>query len=1238
MIRIPRQAATKVTSPSPFPSAGAHRERRRPCPKPRRSGGRTRAFTLVGVLLILALVTVLVVGTTMLSQIERRAAANAAKTETARQNALFALTTAIGQLQKETGPDQRVTARAEILDSDAASATIDGVNQPYWTGAWVTGNASLDRVNTGTPQRVTSLGAANPTASDKAQAAIWLVSNPGNSAPQISPLTFAGVSSGSSRDAVVIARNYGRVASVSTVTVPLVELKKPMGNQTVTAGAYAYWVSDEGVKAKVNSPAPTLVAPGPVERQLHHLASQAAAPHKGILGSVNQTDLRATASEDLAKVSTLASLQRVPGVAAGSLSGNKSSLLAADATSCSAGVLADVRRGGLRKDLTAAFENGSAYAALSNDYGYGAGMLYRSATSAGLSVPPIDTGVSPPTDGLHWFSLYSFYNSYKGQMPVPTPGLTRSSITPTSNGNPAVLPGVVSQRVISLNVSSNGTSIAKLGALMPVPIAYRVDIALSSYFQAGLWRLRLHYYPQLVLWNPYSVQLQFNNYQFQRNVGAFATAGTRTSINVAVGGSPVLLPTPFDDPYDNAPAFAANAIVLNQETEYRGRLQLRTAAGACNVLEPGETRVFALNQDVPRTSILAAHTFTDLVSDADMSADFSQTTDLPGFSGTTDGNATINVLISQLRLRCAFIDTYALPDGLKWPWNDGAVTNIATRYSGSGGWETAAASKTWPSGLQIQSLNGAPRRIIGFYVRTKGLATSSSNRTYSNATTKVPLFSGNAASASPIDDNFSFVWQEVYLSPLGDNYLSGETDVLLDDAAPWETSFGNESAGVAAAPGTRVVLRDVPRIPMLSLGQFSHMSSANFRSIGVYEQLVFGSMFVGGSYASPIIQTDRTALSLGIGTAGGNIPNSKLFLDDSFLANEALFDRFFFSTVPPKDLNAPATTYPPYWSDFNRANSGTTLSDASTPLLNTRMKPYPANGAPPLLEDLRDVNKAAANLLLDGAFNINSTSVEAWKAVLAGVSGGQLELFDATARKAVTMNPSTGTLISRFWSASGNATANIPGSRETPWSGVRLLTDIQLTDLATRIVEQVKLRGPFLSLADFLNRRLGTAGPLTRSGALQAAIDATSINSEIKSSGMPVNAAAPLEPKAPAFILENMKYSMVDFWNTALGTPGYLMQQDLVQVLAPVIAARSDTFIIRAYGEVRNPNSDVVEGKAWAEAVVQRVPEFIDPTDPAVRPPTGSAAAAVSAVKDTNRLLGRRFKVVSFRWLNESDI
>ena len=97
------------------------------------------------------------------------------------------------------------------------------------------------------------------------------------------------------------------------------------------------------------------------------------------------------------------------------------------------------------------------------------------------------------------------------------------------------------------------------------------------------------------------------------------------------------------------------------------------------------------------------------------------------------------------------------------------------------------------------------------------------------------------------------------------------------------------------------------------------------------------------------------------------------------------------------------------------------------------------------------------------------------------------------------------------------------------------------------------------------------------------------------------------------------------------GIPGWLTQADVLQVIGPSLSARSDTFRIRTYGEVRDPISNEVEAKAWCEAIVQRYPDYVDSLDDAETP-------LDLLTSDINRDMGRRFRVVSLRWLNEDQI
>jgi hypothetical protein len=80
-----------------------------------------------------------------------------------------------------------------------------------------------------------------------------------------------------------------------------------------------------------------------------------------------------------------------------------------------------------------------------------------------------------------------------------------------------------------------------------------------------------------------------------------------------------------------------------------------------------------------------------------------------------------------------------------------------------------------------------------------------------------------------------------------------------------------------------------------------------------------------------------------------------------------------------------------------------------------------------------------------------------------------------------------------------------------------------------------------------------------------------------------------------------------------------LTQADILSALAPYLRTRSDTFLVRTYGETVNPATGQMEARAWAEAVVQRFPDTVTTGD-SITQPAGA--------------FGRRFRIVSFRWLH----
>jgi hypothetical protein len=229
--------------------------------------------------------------------------------------------------------------------------------------------------------------------------------------------------------------------------------------------------------------------------------------------------------------------------------------------------------------------------------------------------------------------------------------------------------------------------------------------------------------------------------------------------------------------------------------------------------------------------------------------------------------------------------------------------------------------------------------------------------------------------------------------------------------------------------------------------------------------------------------------------------------------------------------------------------------------------------------------------------------------------------------------PDDRVLLSRFsLPASPNEGSN--AGDPASWLGVRLLTKAQIDRLARECVRQVKERGPFLNLSDFINRRLAN-DETGVCGALQSAIDwdetlgrspepgnAESINGRFKGGDDFIDAASISNWGLP--------FPKAATGSRFAGIPGYLTQADLLKRIGNMITPRDDTFRIRGYGEARDAQGNI-QARSWCEAVVQRLPAYLENAD---TPETATA----SLTSNTNRTFGRRFHIVSFRWLSSDEI
>ena len=454
-----------------------------------------------------------------------------------------------------------------------------------------------------------------------------------------------------------------------------------------------------------------------------------------------------------------------------------------------------------------------------------------------------------------------------------------------------------------------------------------------------------------------------------------------------------------------------------------------------------------------------------------------------------------------------------------------------------------------------------------------------------------------------------------------------------------ETMHGNGGS-------TAVPFAEIPTAPILSLVDFAN-ANLSLRSEAAYKD-------VGNSHAS--IFTPGNTIYGGTGMSPGVITTS----DNVWLINDALFDRYYLSGIAPEfDYSGSGGAY----NDTGTMKAtldafyGVTGSNYEEAKANPTLEPYiPDNKtAEDVVADLNPndaqyntttniyngYKKIGAYSHVKGAFNVNSTSVKAWAALLRANRNLTLKDVDNTSQSG------TGTPFSSLKTPVTDAGA------DTGWDGFSRLADDQIWDdngtpsdltddtgLAVNIVEQVKARGPFMGLSDFVNRQVSSNTELNASGAIQSALDELGATTSAKS------AAGGLVPHDPAIngwggypIL--MGDADLSDRRTTEGIAADIRQADVLRQLAPRLTARTDTFKIRSYGEVADSDGKVI-ASATCEAVVQRLPEYVDPeTNSAFNEPWDEYdpnAPANQTLNSINQTYGRRFEIRSFRWLDDSEI
>jgi hypothetical protein len=202
-------------------------------------------FALVATLSLMVLLSLLAIGMLSLSSVSLRSSGRSDATNEARANARIALFIAIGELQKEMGPDMRVSANAAIFDQDSKTETIEGVNQPNWLasyeswGSWL--NASYKNPETGESLKI------GDTYAPKREKMFrrWLLSMPDGMGEDINaPMNPSGWDDSNS---VVLVGKGSLGASASPDQITRAYLNGISGN-----GRNAWWIGPENQKARID--------------------------------------------------------------------------------------------------------------------------------------------------------------------------------------------------------------------------------------------------------------------------------------------------------------------------------------------------------------------------------------------------------------------------------------------------------------------------------------------------------------------------------------------------------------------------------------------------------------------------------------------------------------------------------------------------------------------------------------------------------------------------------------------------------------------------------------------------------------------------------------------------------------------------------------------------------------------------------------------------------------------------
>lgn len=1149
---------------------------------------RFHGFALVVTLSLMILLTVIAVGLLSLSSISLRASSLGSAAQTAKANARLALILAIGDLQTQMGPDQRISAPADQRSSGDGSSTSAAIGNRHWTGAFDSWLETASQRPSPNFRRWLVSGDSNKVTSD--------------TAPD-SPLT------GSDFVQLVGEGTLGTSNSGGQVNVPALKLTGASGK----TARLAWWIGDQGVKAAIATPPPPTESSFAALRQ-----TLQGAPRNGIgqvsIGSNKPFDGLDPDDDRIGKVT---SWQQAAFLTTNTEAPRE---LFHDLAAFSTGLLTNVRAGGFRRDLSMKLEQPSNAARNSVDT-----PLYRVGGENGINLD----------------ELRSYYNVYKELSTTGTAKFTTG--------------GTISRGIPYLSVERNADTCRNdeyFYYKQPVIINYQMVFSLEARTtgtgRSAITRLHLVADPILTFWNPLDVPVVIPKtayisvkwwqipYTFDifvngvRRICPVLSTLSGAQVDKNTDGNFVTLKVGKVEQIVMKPgevlkcSQSGNSIVRTSFNRfldgksgfnYGGGLSLpmKDLNGAEIRLGANDTVTYtaAPNQYTAGKDRDSGHVLDD--SAVTFHSRHFSVTHNEYFVGEDRNSNSLGV--GTMSVDWDFGDKRLRPGQIradKTPGTKRASERLyANKYPEV--FKPITEQDTRPLGTQQLLAGKAPVMMFGLEIKTE-LGSDTQTRFLSRFNPKALHVDFYDLSQSELDS----LPYEIRIEPLV-SWKNRSLEVSTNGNA----YFGG---GLNAESGTSIVTtHSVPREPIVSLASFQHSFANGFET----QKPVYGyatlntrepmlpqiSHAIGNSLAPPMLASDETE---------GSLSGGRPLADHSYLANQALWDDWFLSGIAPQS----STTFAATRSQRNVA-SDFFGGDRKLPVVRY-LPELGGKAVTDLLSDFfsgsrpsdKGVIELASHLRVDGMFNVNSTSVEAWKAVLGALKGRQVIIRDLNGKESIAAidaeTPVQNLTAPMDLIAQGNG--NVDVLDQAQWAGRRTLDDDDIISLAEAIVKQVRKRGPFLNLGDFVNRRVGSDKELARAGAIQAALDAedVKINDAFNSSRAVSTATA-----------SRFTFPEAEEGPMAYGAPGIVKQADVLTPIAPILSARSDSFIIRAYGESVDA-AGKVNAKAWCEAVVERDRNFVDPND--------DAETVLANLNQANSRFGRRFQLISFRWLNPSEI